>query len=324
MFSIYDYNWIGSKDFNVNGDEVYKLRAKWRHEFALLLGDPEYRKHLFDQIIKIINGVAEKISKTDKIDRSLFKDFYLIKTGDLHYNTDTRFLFSNTSSLAISLGEYICKRIKSKHRIVTDENELINNALGMLWKLSIDSHFSEDPSEIKIPISDAKTVIISKAALTKLFGDKEDQLKIDVLEYELSDVSYESLEDFLTNDVDYSYIPFYLYTHHSLLLTKIIDLGNVINSDSPNFSNIEKLIADIRSYLSDLDYWNNGRYPIFKSIDKYNRRTDIEIITNFLNDLLGTAYNKNGIRAYFNIKSGCRNGRDCFVTNLLVNMETQF
>ena len=34
--------------------------------------------------------------------------------------------------------------------------------------------------------------------------------KIDVLEYELSDVSYESLEDFLTNDVDYSYIPFYL------------------------------------------------------------------------------------------------------------------
>ena len=67
-----------------------------------------------------------------------------------------------------------------------------------------------------------------------------------------------------------------------------------------------------------------GGMSIEKSIDKYNRRTDIEIITNFLNDLLGTAYNKNGIRAYFSIKSGCRNGRECFVTNLLVNMETQF
>ena len=175
-----------------------------------------------------------------------------------------------------------------------------------------------------IPISTNKSITINKLALTKLFGDKEDQLKIDVTEYELSGVDYESLECFLTNNFNYSYIPFYLYTHHNSLITKIIDLGNAINSDSPDFSNIEKLIGDIRSYLSDLDYWNNGRYPIFKSIDKYNRRTDIEIITNFLNDLLGTAYNKNGIRAYFSIKNGYRNGRECFVTNLLVNMETSF
>ncbi|MDY5646836.1 MAG: hypothetical protein SPF22_07535 [Candidatus Onthovivens sp.] len=323
MYNIYDYNWVTAKDFKANADEIYEIRAKWRHEFALALGDPEYRKDLLNLMLKIINGINEKISKIDKIDKSLFKDFcQYIKPDDLKYQ-DTLFLFRNSSSLAISLGEYIYNKIKSSHKNVTDENEILNDVCGMLWKLSVDSHFSEDA--IMAPISDGKTLIISKAALYRLFGDEEDQLKIDKIEYALSEVSYEDLEDFLTNNVDYSYIPFYLYTHHSLLMTKIIDLGNMINSDSPNFSNIEKLTADIRSYLSDLDEWNNQRYPIFHSIDnEYNRGIDIDIIINFLNDLLGTAYNKNGIRAYFYIHKGYKNYSECFVTNLLVNMETKF
>ena len=70
------YNWIGTKDVKANGDEIFELRAKWRHEIALLLGDPEYRKHLFNLMLKIIDGVGEKISKSDKIDGSLFKDFF--------------------------------------------------------------------------------------------------------------------------------------------------------------------------------------------------------------------------------------------------------
>ena len=316
------YNWIGTKDVKANGDKIFELRAKWRHEFALLLGDPEYRKHLFNLMLKIIDGVSEKISKSDKIDKSLFKDFYSIRT-DLHYDTDTKFLFSNSSSLSISLGEYIYRKIKTKHRIVTDGNELINNIFDILCRPSVDLHLSADKNEIVIPISINKSITINKIALTKIFGDKEDQLKIDVAEYELSGVDYESLECFLINNFNYSYIPFYLYTHQNSLMTKIIDLGNIINSDSADFSNIEKLVSSIRADLFYLDELINDRYPIIHFDNNYTRNIDIEIITNFLNDLLGTVYNKNGIRAYFNIKIE-KGYKEVFVTELLVNKETNF